>query len=256
MTLKTENGWHIGGIEVVIGLGDMTEGAADAYVIPQFAKAVSEGGVAAAVARAGAELGAIDEFAAILAREETPLTFGRAFVVPSHGGKTNKLIHVVSVASGVENEFRTVVLSVGSALRAAVEEGMTSVVFPVLATGILRALTDDQAARAMFAGVDRFVAANPQVRLQMTVVAWGFPQVGPTPLYEALKNVLSSRSYADVLSEVGTQPIDPERWQAEMNRDIKLGTSPLPPVGEPTDRRRRKNRGATQDDASPLKNTP
>lgn len=223
----------LGLVAVKLGIGDMTEAKADAYVVPQFKNCSSEGGVAASIGRAGAHLGIADEYEAIVRNGGGTLKFGAAFVTPSHGGKTSSLIHVVSVASGPEKEFNVVNQAVYNALTSASIAGLKQIVCPILGTGIIGALTDEQSAKAMLSGANRFAMRNPDAEIEITFVVYGNPaSLAQNPTVAALKRALVSKSYLEATPVVGQRELDVERWRDEMQRDIDLGTIPPDPVEE------------------------
>ena len=89
----------------------------------------------------------------------------------------------------------------------------------------------------MFSAVDRFVRKHPDSALQVLFVAYGDPRRRSHPTFEALKNVLTSGSYADATPVVGQRPTDLDRWVEGMKNDLTLGTNPDDPLDEPARRR-------------------
>jgi len=224
---------YIGSVAVNVGLGDMTEAKTDAYIVPQFDDCPSEGGVGGAVCRAGAQLGVVDEYEGIIRKAGGRVEFGKAFVTPAHGGKTDKLIHVVSVGSDREREYNVVHESIYNGLVAAKAAGIKTIVAPVLGTGIIGQLTDEQSAKAMLSAVRRFDRGNPDAGMKVTFVAYGNPQNTNHPTFRTLQSVLALGTYEDASPVVGTREFDPERWRAGMERDAGLGSTPREEGGEP-----------------------
>jgi O-acetyl-ADP-ribose deacetylase (regulator of RNase III) len=237
MRLHTEKSKDIGSVVVHLGLGDMTEATVDAYIVPQFQEGPSEGGVGGAICRAGGQLGVIDEYEGIVQKAGGSVEFGKAFVTSSHGGNSRQLIHVASVGSGIEREYNVVNSSIYNALVGAKAANINSIVSPVLGTGIIGALTDDQSARAMLSAVRRFDAENPGSGIQITFVAYGNPQNKNHPTFQALKRVLAEEEYVGATPVVGQREFDPERWVTGMNRDLDLGTTPQADGPEPSQRK-------------------
>jgi O-acetyl-ADP-ribose deacetylase (regulator of RNase III) len=233
MRLYVEKSKTIGSVTANVGLGDLTEAKADAYIVPQFNSCASEGGVGAAICRAGAQLGVIDEYEGIVRNAGGTVEFGKAFVTAAHGGNTEKLIHVVSVGSGHEREYKVVHQAIYNALVAAKAAAIKSIVCPVLGTGIIGALTDEQSAKAMLSAVQRFDRDNRDSGIQVTFVAYGNPQNTNHPTFRTLKNVLTQETYKGASPVVGVREFDPERFRTELQRDIDLGTTPREPEGGP-----------------------
>lgn len=222
MRLYTETGSTIGGVEITLGLGDLTAAGAEAYIVPQFEDCASEGGVGGAIARSGASRGVIREYEALLAKANGSLPFGFASVTPSHGGNAQRLIHVVSVGSGDKREFNTVATAIFNALVAAYGAGIKSIAAPMLGTGIIGSLTDEQSARAMMSAVARFDREYPNADMRLTFVAYGNPADTGHPAFRALKSVLENAEYEGVSPVVGQREFDPVRFQSELQRDVDL----------------------------------
>jgi O-acetyl-ADP-ribose deacetylase (regulator of RNase III) len=234
MRLSVERSESIGSVVINLGLGDMTEAKAGAYIVPQFDSCASEGGVGAAICRAGGQLGVIDEYEGILRKVGGTLEFGLAFVTPSHGGNADRLIHVVSVGSGREREYNVVHEAIYNALMAAKDAGIKSVICPLLGTGIIGALTDEQSAKAMFSAIRRFDRESPASGIEMTFVAYANPANKNHPTFRTLQTVLTDQGYEGASPVVGVREFDALRFQRELQRDLDLGTTPREPEGGPT----------------------
>lgn len=217
---------QIGSVDVGLALGDMTATAADAYIVPQFEGGASEGGVGGAICRAGAERGVIDEYEQRVKAAGGKLEFGSAFVTPSHGGQSDKLIHVVSVGSGREKEFRTIQRSIYTALEAAHADGsIKNIVCPVLGTGIIGSLTEKQSAMAMMSAVHQFDRKHPDSGIKMSFVVYGDPARPENPGLQALKQVLESGEYREGAPVVGQREFDAQRFVDSMNADAAANTA-------------------------------
>jgi len=237
MRLHVEKAKDIGSVGVQLGLGDMTEAKTDAFIVPQFQRGPSEGGVGGAICRAGGQLGVIDEYEGIVRKAGGTVEFGKAFVTPSHGGNSEKLIHVVSVGSGVEREYTVVNQAIYNALTAAKEANIKSIVAPVLGTGIIGALTDEQSAKAMFSAVRKFDRDNPGSGIQTTFVAYGNPNNTNHPTFQTLRKVLAEEAFVGATPVVGQREFNPERFVNELNRDLDMGTAPRGGTPEPRQRK-------------------
>lgn len=207
---------------IAIAHGDMTRIPADAYVVPHFSGAVSWGGVGAAVARAGGSSG-IQAFEDV-ARQYTQ--FGQAVATSSGGGHAANLIHVVSVGSGKTQEYAVARESVYNSLVIAMQRGFKSVVFPALGTGIIGQLTDEQSARAIREGIQKFHSNHPQSGIEsITIAIFRNPSQ-----YSAFTNQLGSSGDGQARTprqespppstppsgEIGQRHFDLGRWLGEM----------------------------------------
>ncbi|MFI3241892.1 MAG: macro domain-containing protein [Alphaproteobacteria bacterium] len=195
-------------ISVQVISGDMTSIKADAYIVPQFNNCTSYGGVGGAVNRAGACTGmkSYDEIVRS-GRQD----FGSAFLVPSGGGLSKFLLHVVSVGSGERQEFETVQKSIFSALKLADDAGLKSILCPALGTGIIGDLTDEQSAKAILSAIAKFAEVATSLE-EFSIVIYG----GRTVYFET---VLNSASYQDAKPQRGCRAFDFGRWAANMVMD-------------------------------------
>jgi O-acetyl-ADP-ribose deacetylase (regulator of RNase III) len=206
---------RIGNTSVQVSLGDMTQVKADAYLVPEFDSCVSLGGVGGAVYRGGAVSG-MNAYENHLKSNGGSQPFGAAIVTPSGGGNSKHLIHVVSVGSDRQEEFKTVQTSVYNALKAAAGKGIKTVVAPALGTGIIGQLTSEQSAQAMLSGIQKFaVEVGDQNQVQIVIY-------GDKRAQETFGRVLSSGTFSHAVAEfqIGQKEFDPEEWIRSMHADV------------------------------------
>lgn len=213
MSYRSEG--FINGNPVAVEMGDITHAAVDAIIVPQFDSAASYGGVGGAVARNGAAKG-MALYEAHIA-EAGPLEFGTVFLTPSLGGPIPYLLHAVSVASGEDNEYKTVQNAMFNALTTASEmTDIQSIAAPALGTGIIGDLTDAQSAEAMMTAVSDYKATGGRD------IAVTFVIFGSNKAFMAFSNVLKNESYTHAVDhQVGKRQFDLQRWVDNMVADEK-----------------------------------
>ncbi len=202
------NRGKIGNTNVTIAHGNMTDICADAYLVPQFNNSASFGGVGGSVARSGAEKG-IEAYNNIVKKLGTQ-EFGTIHITESHGGKSSRLIHAVTVGSGKENEFEIVEKAVYNALKKAQEHGIKSVVMPEIGTGIIGNLTDAQSANAMMRGIRKFSAEGGKMDICIDIFR---NQQG----FSEFSKILNNATYDVPISKTGGRKFDIGRFIDEIN---------------------------------------
>jgi len=200
----------IGDVSVKVASGDMTSIKADAFLVPEFQRGASYGGVGAAVERngAGAGLDAFDE----IVRTQGEQPYGAVHITESGGGNSSKLIHAVTVGSGPENEFQVIQDAVYNSLKAAEEQGLSSVAMPALGTGIIGSMTNEQSAQAMMAAIKRF--SDEGGKMDVSLVLYGSPKG-----YNAFADTMKSGNYTSVASQVGAKQFDTAGFLAGLAND-------------------------------------
>ncbi|MDD5456226.1 MAG: macro domain-containing protein [Candidatus Margulisbacteria bacterium] len=156
-----------GGMEIAIAIGDITiADTIDAWAIPEFDYQVSKGGVAKGVLdrakKSGEEsvvLAARDNFQQIL--DTTGTNYGYAHI--SSGFSTHQpkaFIHVVTAQAAPDIAYDITVEAVYNALDTADRAGLQSIAFPAINTGVEGALSAQESAEAMLAGISRFMSSR------------------------------------------------------------------------------------------------
>lgn len=201
---------------VAVVLGDMTQIAADAYVVPHFQGAASYGGVGAAVARSGAGEGlmAYEREIEKLGRQQE---WGEATVTPSGGGRSKALINVVSVGSrDTDQELEVVAASVGAALLVSHQKDLDTIVFPALGTGVIGRLNPGQSARAMIGALFTYWTREPRKAPHQVIIAiYGDPDA-----YRSFETVLKSGAFTPEAAAVDAgnkKKFDPGKWCAVLS---------------------------------------
>lgn len=205
----------IGSVTVNVELGNMTAKKADAYIVPQFNSSASWGGVGGAVARAGAS-GGLQDYQDYLDKSGTQ-PFGQVVVTPAHGGNAKTLLHVVSVASEKENEFETVRTSIYNTLKTAEKEGIKTIGAPLLGTGIIGELTNEQSAKAMLSAIKSYAEEGGKP-LEISFIIFD-RNADAQQAFTAFRSVIETGAYKNVENEVGGREIDLVRWFNEMSSD-------------------------------------
>jgi len=211
----------IGNITVKIISGDITREVVDAYLVPQFNKCASYGGVGGAISKAGGikGLNAYHEYV----MENGVLPFGRVHVTETGGGNAKLLLNTVSVGADKEEEYQVVHNCVYLACKCSSELGLKTVACPAMGTGIIGQLTDKQSALAIFSAIQKFTAENKTLQSFNIVI---FDNE------EALKefsSVLSAQIYVGATPQTGERKFDIERWVSGMKKDgvnVKLVKGP------------------------------
>lgn len=201
---------QIRNVTLRIAFGDMTKVKTDAYIVPHFNDGASYQGVGGAVARAGALKG-IDEYRNLIIKKGQ-LNFGTVLLSDSHGGNSNKLLHVASVNSAPEQEFAVVNTSIYNALRTAEENGVKSVASPALGTGIIGNLTPEQSAKSILSAVKQF--ADEGRNIDFSIVIYG-----DKGAYNDFVKTLSTKSYEKSTAEVGKKEFDLYKFKKTLSSD-------------------------------------
>lgn len=204
----------VGGCPVSVSLGNMVKEKAGAYLVPQFDTTVVFGGVAGAIANAGAMAG-MKEFAAFMDKNG-PLAFGTVWPVKSQGGNSDWLLNAISVKSGDETAFDVIREVTYRAMKFCGENGIDKLVLPALGTGALRELTDEQSAKAMLSGIDKYAAEGGK---PVAAAFMFLPNTDGQLLLAAFKKVLNAKSYENVAPEKAAGAIDLGRWAALQDLD-------------------------------------
>jgi len=202
---------HSGTVENIktnILIGDISRQPTQGIIVPQFKEGISEGGVGGAIFRAGGEDAMV---AAQKMMDNNPdlKNFGRAFVTTSPKMKKS-LINVVTVGSGVDNEFSVVKAAVFNGLVAAQKSGITSVSIPALGTGIIGQLSNEQSAKAILSGIAEFKQKGGTMS-EINVVIYG-----DRAQHSDFVKVLDKKSYAGSTASSGQRVIDGARWVSGM----------------------------------------
>ncbi len=222
----------IGNCPVSISIGNMVREKAGAYLIPQFDSEVVFGGVAGAVARAGAMRG-MEEFADYMDKNG-PLPFGTIWPTRAGGGNSDWLINAISVKSGDDTAFDVIRDVTYKAMKLCGDEGVGKIIFPALGTGILRELTDEQSAKAMLSGIDKYASEGGNPVAASFVFLDGS---GAQSLFDAYKTVIETKAYASAGTEVAAGKIDFNRWARGMDADAAANQEYARnhPAGTPTE---------------------
>ena len=197
------------GQAINIELGDLAAKSCDACIVPQFDSCVSGAGVGGAMIRAGAEKG-MRAYQNHLDTHGGKLNFGEACLTSSGGGKAKYLLHVVSVDSGVENEFSTVQKAVFNALLQAQKRGVKTIAAPALGTGALGTLTPAQSAKAMMSAISQFAKGSGRFDKISLVIH------DSAALQHEFAKVLEDKSYESAVPEAGRKPFDFKGWAAHV----------------------------------------
>lgn len=156
--------YKIGNVTCRIIVGDITQQPADAIIAGVPPDGPGEGGVAEAVRQSGAFMACAD-LKGFHMLSNNYMDMGDVLTTPSHGGSTKHVSFAASVctfASGRTYNFPAVALSVRAALEdIAIKHRLSTANIPMMGTGAIGWLTDEQSARAMAIGIDRFVRVHP-----------------------------------------------------------------------------------------------
>ena len=200
----------IGKNNVSVVLGDMTQIACDAYIVPQFDNCASYGGVGGAVARAGGKEG-LDIYNALASKK--PLRFGQVVLTKSGGGRSKQLLHVVSVGSSDDLEFATVHNAFYAALMSAQGHKINTIVAPAMGTGIIGNLTAEQSAKSMMSAIDRI--GNNESPLSISLAIYG-----DECTFNTFVSVLEKQFYRGATPEKGKKQFNLEEWLINMQNDL------------------------------------
>ena len=160
--------FRVGGVEVVLMKGDITEVEADAIVNAANSYLEHGGGVAGAIVRKGGAV--VQEESREWVRRHGPVPVGGVAVTSAGRLKAKYVIHAVGPRCGVE-PIEKLGEAVRNALRKAEELGLSSIAFPAISTGIF-GCPYDAAALQMAQAIKE---AAPQLRSvrRIMVVLYG-----------------------------------------------------------------------------------
>ncbi|ABP49870.1 Appr-1-p processing domain protein [Pyrobaculum arsenaticum DSM 13514] len=160
--------FKVGGVEVVLMKGDITEVEADAIVNAANSYLEHGGGVAGAIVRKGGAI--IQEESREWVRRHGPVPVGGVAVTSAGRLRAKYVIHAVGPRCGVE-PIEKLGEAVRNALRKAEELGLSSIAFPAISTGIF-GCPYDAAALQMAQAIKE---AAPQLRSvrRIMVVLYG-----------------------------------------------------------------------------------
>jgi O-acetyl-ADP-ribose deacetylase (regulator of RNase III) len=205
---------HEGKVEenvVTIFDGSMTRLAVDAYIIPHFNDKASDDGVAGAIEKAGGKNG-LDLYRRFL-RERGPQNFGTVLLTEG-GGNARYHIHVASVCSGKNNEFKVVQTGFYNALKIAEEHQLQSIAVPAMGTGFLGELTDEQSARTMMSALHQFSLAGGKMNVQFAIY-------NDEAARQAFITTLDSKTYVNALDEEGLRKAQKRQAASAQNTQIE-----------------------------------
>ena len=134
--------FRVGGVEVVVMKGDITEVEADAVVNAANSYLEHGGGVAGAIVRKGGQV--IQEESREWVRRFGPVPVGGVAVTSAGRLRARYVIHAVGPRCGVE-PIEKLGEAVRNALLKAEELGLVSIAFPAISTGIFGCPYDDAA---------------------------------------------------------------------------------------------------------------
>lgn len=194
-------------VPVAVLAGNLTRLTVDAYVVPHFKKGVSTGGVGSAIIEGGAKAG-IDSFEQVYAEAGGELPFGSAHVTESGGGNAKYLINVVSVGSGVQNEFKVISDATYNAMVVAHQKGIKTIALPALGTGFAGDSSGRQCADAMLSGLDRFAREGGRLDGVAFVI------YGEKETWNGFNQALDSRSYKKFSDSIGGKTFE-QKWSKE-----------------------------------------
>jgi len=148
----------ISGQEIIISRGDITEVEADAIVNAANKHLNHGGGVAAAIARKGGP--AIQEESSRWVRDHGPVPHDRPAYTTGGELKCKYVIHAVGPVKGEEDGDRKLADAVEGSLLRAEEQGLSSIAFPAISTGIF-GFPIDRAAEIFMDTIQRYYRNKP-----------------------------------------------------------------------------------------------
>lgn len=160
--------FSVGGVEVVLMRGDITEVEADAIVNAANSYLEHGGGVAGAIVRKGGQV--IQEESREWVRKHGPVPVGGVAVTSAGRLKAKYVIHAVGPRCGVEPSEK-LAEAVKNALLKAEELGLVSIALPAISTGIF-GCPYDAAAEQMATAIREVAPALRSIR-RILVVLYG-----------------------------------------------------------------------------------
>lgn len=196
----------INNIEVIVKNGNIATEPVELIVVPEFCECASYGGVGGALAYFGMERGLEAYDGAV---EKKGLSYGDALITES-GKEGVKLAHVVTVGADENIQFQVVFKAVFKALAEAEKQGIKSIAFPEIGSGIIGNLTQEQSAKAIFCAVYEFGCMHnvPSVKTVELVVYRG--------VTDYAEKVLSEKSYTEFRNEKGNKDFNMAEWLCGM----------------------------------------
>ncbi|CAL8241663.1 unnamed protein product [Merluccius merluccius] len=148
-----------GGLCVLVRHGDITKEHADALVNAANENLNHNGGVAAALSRAGGSK--VQQESTALVREHGPFATGKVVMTTGGNLQCKRLIHIVGPVQGRVNGFERPLLerSVGAALKLADDCQYQSIVMPCISSGIFQ-VPISVCAEAIVTAVEHFEREN------------------------------------------------------------------------------------------------
>ena len=177
---------HIQGSDVSLIQGDITKAQVDAIVNAANSALVGGGGVDGAIRRAGGD--AIEQACAEIRSREGGCPTGKAVITPGGNLHAKYVIHTVGPVweGGDSGEAELLASCYQESLRLATENGIQSIAFPSISTGIYGYPTEKAAAVALTAVRD-FVTEN---------------NTAPKNIQFVLFDAATYKHYTDTLSTV------------------------------------------------------
>ena len=160
---------RIGSTNVLVIEGDVTRQPVEAVVNSANERLQHEEGVATAVVRTGGRV--IQEESDTWVRENGPLEPGSAAVTTAGMLQASHVIHAVGPYFDEGASDAVLANAVKSALDAAVEHGLRSIAFPLIASG-LRGYPPARAADVIVSGLLAWLGANPEALTEVRLVGF------------------------------------------------------------------------------------
>ncbi len=170
---------RVGKTNIIALEGDVTRQAVEAVVNSANENLQHKEGVATAVVRTGGRV--IQEESDTWVRENGPVNAGTAAVTTGGMLQASHVIHAVGPYYEGEESDPILASAVTAALDAAVEHGLESVAFPLIASG-LRKYPSDRAAQVIANAVISWLEDNPEALIEVRLV--GFDE-GTAELFAA-----------------------------------------------------------------------
>ena len=160
---------RIGSTNILVIEGDVTRQPVEAVVNSANESLQHEEGVATAVVRTGGRV--IQEESDTWIRENGPVEPGSAAVTTAGMLQASHIIHAVGPYFEEGASDAVLANAVRSALDAAVEHGLRSIAFPLIASG-MRGYPPARAAEAIVAGLVDWLGANPESLTEVRLVGF------------------------------------------------------------------------------------
>ncbi len=169
----------VGMTEVLLEQGDITEMKVDAVVNAANNYLWMGGGVAGAIKRKG---GKVVEEEAI---KQGPIEVGEAVITTGGALPAKHVIHAAGMGQDLKTDADKVQAATTSSLRRASENGLESIAFPAIGTGVGGFPARD-AAQSMLVATKRFLAAGNTTLRKVIFVLFD------RPTYEAFSEIFES----------------------------------------------------------------